>query len=211
MATIKFATNVPEELRLRFTEGKVVPSQFGGEQMMFTAEEGVFYVSEAVGNIIHREIRKQGIAAGEPIEICKAEVDKGKGRKSIEWQVSKVGFAPGEQPDGTFIVPGAGVLAPTPGNAASQPQTAMQPNHTKPYERAGIPAPPVKVPMNVAILEAVQMVRDAMSLSGEQWSDASRQGLVSTILIAARQEGWISMWERRKSANPALEGTRHAA
>jgi hypothetical protein len=51
MATIRFQTNVPVELRLRSTEGRPVESQFGGMQHMFSAEEGAFYVSETVGAV----------------------------------------------------------------------------------------------------------------------------------------------------------------
>jgi hypothetical protein len=40
------------------------------------------------------------------------------------------------------------------------------------------------------------MVQAAMLATGEQWSDASRQGLVSTILIAAEKEGWVTLWKR---------------
>ena len=100
--TIRFATNVPVELRMRYLEGKPVESQFGGMQHMFSAEEGAFYVSETVGSILAEQFKKLGIREGEPIEITKAEVSKGNGRKGIEWQVAKVGFAPGEQPDGTI-------------------------------------------------------------------------------------------------------------
>jgi hypothetical protein len=42
MPTIRFQTNIPVELRLRYLEGKPVESQFGGMQAMFSAEEGVF-------------------------------------------------------------------------------------------------------------------------------------------------------------------------
>jgi hypothetical protein len=103
--TIKFQTNVPVELRLRFLEGKPVESQFGGMQHMFTAEEGAFYVSETVGQILTEQFRKLGVRQGEPVDITKAEVAKGGGRKGIQWMVSKVGFAPGEQRDGTLAVP----------------------------------------------------------------------------------------------------------
>jgi hypothetical protein len=48
--------------------------------------------------------------------------------------------------------------------------------------------------MDQAILEAVLIVKRAMQASGEQWSDASRQGLVSTIIIGAQKEGWVTMW-----------------
>ena len=55
--------------------------------------------------------------------------------------------------------------------------------------------PRTKVPVNRAVLEAVRMVQHAMKETGEQWSDASKQDLVSTILITAQREGWMTMWE----------------
>jgi len=91
MPTIKFQTNVPVELRLRSTEGKPVESQFGGMQHMFSAEEGAFYVSETVGQIIANKLRELHVRAGDLIEITKAEVASN-GRKRIEWQVAMVGY-----------------------------------------------------------------------------------------------------------------------
>ena len=102
---IKFQTNLPVELALQFLQGKPVDSQFGGVQHLFsTTDNRVFFVSEMVGNIIADQLKKLGVQKGEPIEICKAEVTQGRGRKSIQWIVKKVGAAPGEQPDGTFAV-----------------------------------------------------------------------------------------------------------
>jgi hypothetical protein len=96
MAILKFQTNVPIEVRLRSIEGKPVESQFGGIQYLFSAEEGAFYVSDTVGGILMDQLRKLGVKAGEPVDICKAEVSRGNGRKGIEWTVAKVGFAPGQ-------------------------------------------------------------------------------------------------------------------
>ena len=61
---------------------------------MFTAEEGTFYVSEAVGQILTDQCRKLNIRPGELVDIVKAEVSKAGGRKGIEWSVAKVGEAP---------------------------------------------------------------------------------------------------------------------
>lgn len=109
MPTIKFATNCPQELRLRTIEGKPVDSQFGGVQHMFSAEEGAFYVSEAVGRILTEQLRALHIRPGDLVEILKAEVDRGGGRKGIQWQVAAVGYTPGytpgERPDGTLAAP----------------------------------------------------------------------------------------------------------
>jgi hypothetical protein len=97
MAVIRFQTNIPVELRLRSTEGRPVESQFGGMQQMFSADEGNFYVSETVGAILAEQFRKLNVRPGLPIEITKAEVSKGNGRKGIEWTVTTLGYAPGEQ------------------------------------------------------------------------------------------------------------------
>lgn len=140
MDKIQFQTNVPEEMQLRFLDGKEYESKFGGMQHLFsTTDDRCFYVSATVGNILNRQFQKLGITAGEPIEICKREVAGASGRKTIEWQVSKVGFAPGEQPDGTFIAPsvqpGASVSAPAPSPAAAangQQHTNNNGNGSKP-------------------------------------------------------------------------------
>ena len=54
-------------------------------------------MSDAVGRILTSQFQKLGVKAGEPVDIVKAEVSKGNGRKAIEWTVAKVGFAPGQQ------------------------------------------------------------------------------------------------------------------
>lgn len=179
--------------------------------MFSTTDDRIFYVSEAVGLIIQAQLTKLRVVPNEPIEICKREVVKGN-RRSIEWQVYRVGFAAGEQGDGTFVVPANGKAAGG-GDSAAAAAPGVQSHHSntnngngsRPYQAAGIPAPSMKIPMNIAVREAVQMVRDAMVATGEQWSDASRQGLVSTILIGGQREGWISMWERPET------GARNAA
>jgi hypothetical protein len=105
MAVIRFNINVPVEVRLRSIEGRPVESQFGGMQHLFATVDGnSFYVSEAVGQILTDQCRKLNVQAGEPIDIIKAEVAKAGGRKGIEWSVSKVGFAVGEQKDGTLVI-----------------------------------------------------------------------------------------------------------
>ena len=73
--------------------------------------------------------------------------------------------------------------------------TAANGNGTKPYVASGIPAPPVKIPMDRAVVDAVRMVQAAMKETGEQWSDEARQDLVSTVLIAAQREGWVTVWK----------------
>jgi hypothetical protein len=107
---IKFQTNIPVEAALKFAEGKLCDSQFGDPQYMFTTtDDRVFFVAEKVAQRIHGLHLKPE----EPFEIIKAEKDYGNNRKGIEWQVNRVGFVPGEQPDGTFAVSVAPVTSPS--------------------------------------------------------------------------------------------------
>lgn len=88
MQKINFAVNVPVLVRLNSIEGKERESQFGPLQHLFTTDEGIFYVSETAGRVITDQCRKLGVRPGDEIEICKAEVDQGRGRKSLQWIVS---------------------------------------------------------------------------------------------------------------------------
>jgi hypothetical protein len=125
MATIKFQTNIPVELRMRSTEGRAVESQFGGMQAMFSAEEGAFYVSEVVGSILAEQFAKLGVKAGEPVEITKAEVSRGNGRKCIQWTVAKAVAPESEAPPSELERKLAESIAMV--EACKQAQTPEQP------------------------------------------------------------------------------------
>ena len=138
---IQFQTNLPVELALQYLEGKPVDSQFGGVQHLFsTTDNRVFFVSEMVGNIIADQLKKLGVQKGEAIEICKAEVTQGRGRKSIQWIVKKVGAPLGEQPDGTFAVQAA-AAAPESALERQLRQSIATVRNGKPGTSAVTPAP----------------------------------------------------------------------
>ena len=138
---ISFQTNLPIELALQYLEGKPVDSQFGGVQHLFsTTDNRVFFVSEMVGGIIADQLKKLGVQKGEPVEICKAEVTQGRGRKSIQWIVKKVGSPLGEQPDGTFAVPAA-PAAPESALERQLRQSIAAVRNGKPGTSALTPAP----------------------------------------------------------------------
>src|SRR5262245_53505787 len=99
---LRFQTNVPQEVRLNSLEGRMVDSQFGGTQYLFHAQEGMFYVSDKVGAILMEQFRTLSVKPGVPIEICKAEVGNGPGRKT-RWIVTVAGFAPNV--DGKAVTP----------------------------------------------------------------------------------------------------------
>ena len=204
---IKFQTNIPIEAALKFAEGKLCDSQFGDPQYMFTTiDDRVFFVAEKVAEKIHALHLKPR----EPLDITKAEVDYGNGRKGIEWQVNRVGFVPGEQPDGTFAVPiqpGADVTAPAPVVAAFTERLKQQHNTgngTKAANgngnghasAAGAPQEPL-MPWAQFLLAQVNMVIDVYALAckhaSEQHGNLVRaedvRALLTTTFINYTQKG----------------------
>lgn len=99
---VRFSTNIPEEVALRFADGKQVQSRIegGADQMMYSlAGERVMYVPLHVAE----KIRELHIGPGERFTVCKAEVKNGN-RRGIEWQVSRVDPDPRRQEPGKSVV-----------------------------------------------------------------------------------------------------------
>lgn len=56
----------------------------------------------------------------------------------------------------------------------------------------------VQIPFNIAFVEVTQFVIAGLAAAGEQWNDEAKQGMVSTVLIAAAKAGMLTIWEREK-------------
>lgn len=81
--TVKFQTNIPETVSLAFAEGREVTSNYSGDQVMFTLDDGRrMYLAPFVAD----KIRAAGIRAHEPFQICKREVAQGN-RRTVEFQI----------------------------------------------------------------------------------------------------------------------------
>ena len=77
---LRFQTNTPTEVALNSPQGTIVEGRYG-ERVLFHLTDGrVMYVPP----IVARKIEAQGIAPGEPFELCKSQVKNGRLR-SIEW------------------------------------------------------------------------------------------------------------------------------
>ena len=88
---------------------------------------------------------------------------------------------------------------------APQPQFFDQGTGTDgPQPAPAIPAPlpvrskPVPIPWNVAFREVSRWVAQELAANNLQWSDASQQDLVSTVLINEAKAGRIGLWEREE-------------
>ena len=82
---LRFNTNAPVEVALRWDAGKRVEGRYG-EQVMYSLEgDRVMYVPPVVA----QQIRELGIRAREAFEICKAELRE-ENRRWIEWRVRRI-------------------------------------------------------------------------------------------------------------------------
>lgn len=87
MPILRFQPNIPLEVTLKSLEPQTVDSKFGGLQHLFTAEEGIFYVSEPVGAILYDQFHKLGIVPGQTVEITKGVSGGGPGART-QWIVT---------------------------------------------------------------------------------------------------------------------------
>ena len=126
---------------------------------------------------------KLKVEKGEPVEIGKFEQDLGRGRRGIQWLVKRVGFAPGEQPDGTFAVPKAGAEAPALVTAPrlTEPEATNNRNGSKP--------PAIATGQAQFLLEQVTTLTDvfaaAVRYAKEMHGDAVKPADIRSILLSA--------------------------
>ena len=121
---VHFEPNVPQEVALRFPDGKRVMGRFG-PQILFTLEQpfnGQIYVPENVA----QKISELGVNPGERMLICKATADG----KRIEWRVERAPNPPNAH--GELAVPR---IPPQASGETKRPVS-----ETKPAAREMIPA-----------------------------------------------------------------------
>lgn len=119
MPKITFEMDVPQPVTLRFLEGKAVDSSFppGSTQYQFSAEEGVFYLSDTAGPLFMQRCKTLGVKVGETIQVTRTRVtSRNSARGVIEWIPTR--GTVGEQPNGTYAVPAP---APRPMAVAPKP------------------------------------------------------------------------------------------
>jgi len=77
---IEFDLDEPVVLRLRYAQGLLIGNKFyerwPGDtvQYIFSAEEGVFYLSDTAGGLLNARLRSRGVQPGQTITITKVNV-----------------------------------------------------------------------------------------------------------------------------------------
>jgi len=92
------------------------------------------------------------------------------------------------------LVKDRAALRPTGTDAASLPAVSRKPAIAA--VAAGSRRGAGSIPLNVAFREVVRFVCAELNASGEQWSENSRQDMISTVLIAAQKANLLGVWER---------------
>ncbi|HXI68331.1 MAG TPA: hypothetical protein VNH41_10350 [Steroidobacteraceae bacterium] len=89
MEVLRFQANIPEEVALKFDDGKAVEGRYGDQVLYTLTDDRVMYLPPiAAKRITDLRIRKN-----ELMSVCKQEVARGQ-KRSIEWVVKRVDPAP---------------------------------------------------------------------------------------------------------------------
>ena len=202
---VNFAPNIPQTVSLEFPEGRKLETgnvmySLQGGRVMFLAPD------------VSQKIQQLGVKPGEPFSICKRWNGQ-RGRGSVtRWDVWLTPKAEQERAkeESTDLADtlqrsiaasqarrAGGVLEmPTPLPAMAKTGTDGATAVILPASLPRKPPQVGKIPFNVAFSETVKIVKEGLEGAGEQWNDEARQGMVSTILIAAANQGWLTLWER---------------
>jgi hypothetical protein len=210
MQKVALPPNIPQLLALQDPEGQYKPDM---EEVEYLTTDGRLLVLTTKDATTLNLLFLKG---GETFQVCKRVSGvRGELPKVEFWLTTASERARAEQEKA--LEHGADPIPPLP--TAYQEQSSLKPKkrrkvHTLPNPQPSfwdgrgtgtygpVPRPaPVShqrppIPFDEAFSQAVKIVQKGLADAGEQWSDASRQGAVSTILIAATKAGWIGPWER---------------
>ena len=219
---VKFEWDQPVEVALKYPDPKMFESQWGGERAMYSLTDGRVMYVDALGAA---RITSLAVQPGELFFVVKRKngrltdfVAFREGQeppaKDNRWSAPAGPAKPAyKTPDLVASVAARNAAAAAavgePSDLERQLAQSIDMVERRKLEaklnqhidapavngNGAKPMPPMKIPMDRAVVDAVRMVQAAMKETGEQWSDASKQDLVSTVLIAAQREGWVTMWK----------------
>lgn len=212
---ISFRPNEPQELTL---EASIEPLQLpSGAGWLYTLNDGrLLHLAGSQAD----SLRALALGQGESFRICFHQQKGGigswtlwlspeteKGRAAVEMatedeslgrqlqaSLALVGRRNGDSSPSRSVVTAIPALTPTGTEGAAIPAPSRKPAIAAVAgSRSGKPG---AIPLNVAFREIVAFVVAELNASGEQWSENSRQDLVSTLLIAAQKANLLCVWER---------------
>lgn len=198
--TVHFEPNVPQTLALQ----EPTAEKFGEYEITYTLTDGRLL---KVSKQLAAKINELDLQPGETFGICKQMVfNEQRKRTTPSWTVwlspesEKTRAQHEMHPPMTLAdVKGHGKLRAirqakqAPLNAAYAMSLGTGTNGPAPLPQS---LRPPRIPYNQAFREVLQFVTAELKLAGEQWTDQAKQDMISTVLIAASNNGLLSLWER---------------
>jgi hypothetical protein len=193
---LKLQLNEPETIALATVQTMDVFNDYGKPQVLFClADQRRLYATPELA----RQIKSLGVK-----ELESFGVRKWKKGRNVHYDVW---LSPATEK--AKAIEEAPAVAAELSNLVAMPQPQQESIELAPTGTEGraIPAPrrslalsqpPNVIPFNVAFREIAAFVQSELKVSGQEWTDASRQDLCSTVLIGALQKGWVGIWEREK-------------
>lgn len=193
---VRFETNVPQTIRLKYAEGREVEGQFGAQFLHSVLPEGQVYFAP----IVEDKLRELGVKDGETVEVCKREIREN-GKKRIEWKVERV---TGQASEGKA----------TPSQMPRHPddQSGWHPDDQSGVEIRKQPQDiPLQIPMDRAmtmfLIAAGRSTREAEQVLGSEspirFDSRDVAALATTCLIQSFKEGWVT-WLEPRTAQAAV-------
>ena len=170
MAIIKFETNVPREVALK---------AFGGNGIYGKPVQSKFLKADGTPETQLQFTAQEGLIFVS--EFAGEEINK---------QLKSLGV----QPDDPITI--TKKETPVPGKKAMI-RWLVEKSATPPPANPASAAyrnQPAKIPYHIFLRAAIRETAEALKECGEQWSDASRQGMVSTLVIQAGRDNMLSWY-----------------
>jgi len=198
---LELQPNVPVELALAYAQGKPVQN---GQRVMFTLTDDrvLFLDRDQARKIEQLKVKprepfgltlKWSGKRGDPKDVVawlSPEAEKTRARSDAEaigdtWSAHRLAQSIERTKEVKASIVGA--VPARPGDGADIVARA----EARKAAEASAPTRTMRMPMSLAIADAVRMVESAAPAS---WGDVARSGLVQTLLEVAERQGWIGPW-----------------
>jgi hypothetical protein len=195
---VHFETNVPQTLALQEPRSE----RFGDYEITYTLTDGrLLKVSKAVA----AKINELDLQPGETFGMCKQMVfNEQRKRLTPSWTVWLTPETEKARAHQEMKPPMTLADVKKPGKVRSI-RKAPPEQSSIPFDRGtGTfgPAPlpqslrPPRIPWDQAFREVLAFVLQGLKEAQQEWNDQSKQDMVSTVLIAASNNGLLALWQR---------------
>ncbi len=208
--TIRFETNIPQEMAFTYAAGKEVEGRYGAQFLRGTTDGRVVYLPP----IVETKLLNLGVGPGELVEVCKREQKVGQ-KRNIVWEVKRVDAAGDpSQATGNGATPTKNSPSPAATESSAPKSSAVQAQPTMPEYQPG-------QTQFSRILAACAIAAIDAAITAEQYAASKNfplkfredqvQALTSTLYIQHSKQSNIALMHdnQAKRANGGADPWRH--